>query len=422
MHRKTHFGWPARLLIGLLFCLLSLPAALGFIWDEAASSQKLENRRMANLPTLALFREDPAKYIEALDRYFKDNVGLRRAANELYRKLRYYVLRDPPLPNVSIGQDGFVFMNSHRVEQPNFVFDLLCGQQINPTAKLFEEMDRTFASVSGYYAGLGYKVTFAAAPTNVALYPDKLPQAVEKKYRDACQAYPTSDHLLAQLDRLGKSDGRYTIYYPLALFQAHRDEPYFYPKEKWHWTGRSAYLFARDLLLQSGVMDTLLLDDPAVIETVGDDLGMFFGFSRNVQALTYPYANFETTVVKPPWTGTLVKNGGLLHFTTKNSLSGKRALLMSNSFGIDLAPHLAKGFSELYFFNLNHVKPEEEERFFAGIVKKTRPDHIYILFDDAGIIAAPQRLGAFVKLREKQLASRATPPPADAVEVGMPRP
>ena len=125
MHRKTHFGWPARLLIGLLFCLLSLPAALGFIWDEAASSQKLENRRMANLPTLALFREDPAKYIEALDRYFKDNVGLRRAANELYRKLRYYVLRDPPLPNVSIGQDGFVFMNSHRVEQPNFVFDLL---------------------------------------------------------------------------------------------------------------------------------------------------------------------------------------------------------------------------------------------------------------------------------------------------------
>lgn len=412
MHRKTSFGWPARLLIALLFCLLSLPAAIGFVRNEAASLQKLENRRMAALPTLVVFREDPAMYIKALDSYLKDHVGLRRKANELYRKLRYYVLKDPPLANVSIGQDGFVFMNSHRVEEPNFIFKLLCEQQVNPTAKLFEEMDRTFASASGYYADRGYKVTFAAAPTNVALYPDKLPLAVEKHYRDACRAYPTSDHLLARMDRLGKSDGRYTIYYPLALFQAHRDEPYFYPKEKWHWTGRSAFLFARDLLVQSGMVDTLKVDDPAVVGTVGDDLGMFFGFSRNVQALTYPYANFETTVVKPPWTKTLVKNGGLLHFTTRNSLSGKRALLMSNSFGIDLAPHLAKGFSELYFFNLNHVKPEEEERFFAGIVEKTRPDHIYILFDDAGIIAAPQRLGAFVKLRGKRVSSATEPRPA----------
>jgi hypothetical protein len=422
MHQKTSFGWPARLLIALLFCLLSLPAAIGFVWNDAASLQKLENRKMATMPDRAQFRKDPARYIKSVDNYLKDRVGLRRTANELYRKLRYYVLKDPPLPNVSIGQDGFVFMNSHRVNQPNFVFDLLCGQQIKPTAKLFEEMDRTFASANSYYADLGYKVTFAAAPTNVALYPDKLPLAVEKKYRDACRAYPTSDHLLAQMDRLGKSDGRYTIYYPLALFQAHRDEPYFYPKEKWHWSGRSAFLFARDLLVQSGMMETLKVDDPAVVGTVSDDLTMFFGFSREVQAMTYPYANFETTVVEPPWTGALVKNGGLLHFTTKNSLSGKRALLMSNSFGIELAPHLAKGFSELYFFNLNHVKPEEEERFFAGIVEKTRPNHIYILFDDAGIIAAPQRLGAFVNLRDKQQASGAAAPPAGATEAGAPRP
>ncbi len=414
MHRNTHFGWPARLLIGLLFCLLSLPAALGFVWNEAASSQKLENRRMADLPTLAVFREDPAKYIEALDRYLKDHVGLRRAANQMYRKLRYALLKDPPLPNITIGRDGFVFMNSHRVDQPDFVFDLLCRQQINPDPALRAEMDRTFASVSGYYSARGFKVTIAAAPTNVALYADKLSRTVDRKYRDACQAYPESDHLLAQLERMGRMDGSYTLYYPLALFQAHRDEPYFYPKEKWHWTGRSAYLFARDLLRFSGVVDRLIESDQAEVGVVGDDLSMFFSFPRTIKALTYPYANFETTVRRPPWGPSLTKQSGLLHFATKNGLSAKRGLLISNSFGIDLAPHLAKGFGDFYFFNLNHLRPVEEERFFARIVDKTRPDHIYILFDDAGILAAPKRLEAFLKLHGDQAGHAAAPRPPEA--------
>lgn len=396
--KHTPLTWPTRLLIFLLIALLSLPALFGLVWNDSLSMQKLENRRMTPCPPIGQFTENPSKFIKDFDSFLKDRVGGRRLANQMYRELRYSVLKDPPLSNVSIGKDGFVFMNSHRVDRPNFVFDLLCKQQTHPTQTLLTEMDQIFSSVSHFYGQQGYRVTITAAPTNVSIYPDKLPLTVDKNYRDLCLAYGGSDTLLYQLQRLGKQGNRYSLYYPLELFKQHRDEPYFWPKELFHWSGRSAFLFARDLLVQSGVVDHLILDDPAVIDTTGDDLVMFFGFSRKIQALRYPYANFETTVEEPEWISSLCKQKGLLHFATANGLSTKRGLLMSNSFGIELAPHLAKGFSDFYFFNLNHLKPEEGPEFFTRIVEKTRPDFIYILFDDAGIIAAPQRLEAFITL------------------------
>ena len=420
MHGTTQFGWSARLLIALLLCLLSVPAFIGFVWSDVAALQKLENRRMAPFPRLSQFRKSPAQFNAALDRYLKDHVGLRRVANQLYRKLRFYVLKDPPLPNVSIGKDGAVFLNSMRANQPNVAFEVLCKQQVNPDPKLIEEMDRTFASVSGYYANRGYKVTIAAAPTNISLYPDKLPLTVDKKYRDACQAYPASDTLLARLERLGQTEGRYALYYPLKMFRAHRNEPYFYPKETFHWLGRSAYLYARDLLRFSGVVDRLIVDDLVELGDGADDMVMFFGFSRAIKAMSYAYANFMTTVTEPEWGASLTKGGEFQRFTTTNSISGKRGLLFANSFGISLAPHLAKGFSELYSCNLNHVKPEEEKRLFSEIIDLTKPDFIYVLFDEVGMIKAPQRLGAFIELYRKQRNASAGPGVAESAVTSPP--
>lgn len=121
--------------------------------------------------------------------------------------MRYYIFRDAPLRNITMGKDGFVFMNSHRLDRPDFVFNLLCGQQVAPVPELVTSMYQTFERVSRYYSSKGYDVTFLAAPTNVAIYPDKLPPEVEQKYRDACNAYGKRDTLLFQLGEMGKKRG-----------------------------------------------------------------------------------------------------------------------------------------------------------------------------------------------------------------------
>lgn len=386
---------PEIILISLLTLLLSLPAVIGFGWNSGAALQKQENRKMAPWPPLELLHDEPKTFIKSFEAFLKDRVGFRHFANTLYRKIRYYIFKDAPLHNISIGKDGFVFMNSHRIDKPNFVFDLLCIQQVNPSKELFSSMDQSFTNASHYYTTRGYNTTILAAPTNIAIYPDKLPLRVDRKYRDSCMSYSEENGLIFQLGRRGQDTGDYKLYYPYKQFKSHRDEPYFFPKEKWHWTGRSTYLFARDLAYHTGVLKELKTDDPAVPDFVSDDLRMFFGFERRIKALTYRYERFNTRKEIPDWQFALSRNGGLAHYSTNNALSNKRALLLGNSFGIELAPHLARIFQDFYYFNLNKIQKNEEENFFRTITEHTRPDYIYILFDDAGIVAAPKRLAAF---------------------------
>jgi len=393
---------PEIILICLLTILLSLPAVIGLGWNNDDALQKMENRKMAQCPSFELLQNDPKKFINSFDAFLKDRIGFRHFANKIYRKIRYYVFKDAPLHNISIGKDGFVFLNSHRLDKPNFIFNLLCEQQVNPSRELIASMDQTFTNVSRYYKSRGYDVTIVAAPTNVALYPDKLPTRVDKKYRDACISYGTSDTLLFQLENKSQEHKQYKLHYPFRLFKEHRDEPYFFPKEKWHWTGRSTYLFARNLAYRTNVLKELKIDDPAVPELVSDDLLMFFGFERRIKALTYSYDTFHTRTEYPDWQYDLSNRGGLTRYSTSNALSNKRALLLGNSFGIELAPHLARIFKDLYYFNLNDIRKNEEALFFSKIAELTKPDHIYILFDDAGIVAAPKRLAAFTELLRQE--------------------
>lgn len=405
-----HLTGREMVLIALLVGILSLPAIIGVCWSNNSETRRQENRTSTPFPPLEQLRKNPKAFIASLDAFLNDRIGFRHYANTLYRKVKYYVFHDPPLSNINIGKDGLVFMNSHRLDQINFVFNLLCEQQVDPTPVLTTAMDTTLTAVSQFYLSQGYSVTIAAAPTNIAIYPDKLPHEVDSKYREACNSYGPRNGLLFQLADEGRKSGKYQIYYPYELFRKHRDEPYFYPKEKWHWTGKSAYLFARDLAYQTGVLDTLKLDDPAVVDVVDDDLWMFFGFSRAIKAYRYDYGNFHTTVETPMWQFNMSSTGGLVHYQTPNALTSKRGLLLANSFGLDLAPHLASVFKDLYYFNLNVIEQQDEEITFSKITQYTKPDHIYVLFDDAGVIAAPDRLAAFVRLLAKQ-QEQASPAP-----------
>jgi hypothetical protein len=366
--------------------------------------QKLENREMQVCPSIDLLRDSPASYIKQLDACVKDRIGFRRLANATYRRMRFYVFRDPPLANISVGAGGHVFMNSHRLDQPRLVLHNLCEIQLHPNPKLVTEMDTLFTAMTSYYQPQGPHVTIAAVPTTYSLYAQYLPVRIGKGLRDACRAYPTSDSLLSQLARRSTEEKHYDLYYPLDLFRTRSKDPLFYPENRFHWSGESAFLFARSLLMHSGAVDKPYLDDPSQVQIVEDDLSMFFGFARTIKARTYAYKEFTTVVDVPDWAQDLSKNGGLHQYTTRGALSDYRGLLIANSFGIELSQHLAKGFTTFFYYNLNHIPKENEEelRFFREIVKKTKPDFLYFVLDDAGIIAAPERLGSIAQLLATQ--------------------
>jgi hypothetical protein len=69
--------------------------------------------------------------------------------------------------------------------------------------------------------------------------------------------------------------------------------------------------------------------------------------------------------------------------------SGRSALLLSNSFGAFVAPHLAPGFKSLTHVNLNALQEAEAEVFLQQLMERVKPDDVIVLFHDGGIPSVP---------------------------------
>lgn len=380
-----------------LVALLSVPAMVGYLWGDRSVLEDRENRHMAHPPRTSLLWSRPTTYLLQLDLFIKDRIGGRLAANEVYSRLKYYVFHDAPLANITIGRDGFTFMNSHDIFRPNLVYQSLCVDQVEPEQALVDEVHGFLDRFHRFHAGQGRRVTIVVAPTKPGLYPDKLPPRVDKRYRDGCAAYGGSRNLLARLRERAAREGSYDLFYPSALFREHRDEPYFYPRERFHWSGASAHLAVRHLLWHVKATEGLILDNSSGTGLVEDDMGRFFGFDRSITARVYDYERFETTVSDVSLKALGVA-APLKRYRSRQPLSERRALLLSNSFGIDFVDHLAVGYRELDYLNLNSLRPSEEGKLFAGIAAQSNPDDVFLLFDDAGITAVPMRLRAVPRL------------------------
>lgn len=386
--------------------LLALPAFIGWQSGKAPSTRSLENRNMATLPRPQLLRNNAPAYIKEMDAYLKDTVGLRLQANAFYRKLRYYMFHDPPLPNLSIGRDGHTFLNAPRPTRPNAFFESLCLRQGQPSQKEVDVQASTMARITSFFQRQGGHTVFAIAPSTLSLYADKLPLRVPPAYRTACLAYPRQDHLLARLQRRGEETGLYQVFYPYELFNRHKEEYGFYPKQRYHWEGKSAFLFSRHLARACGAVTALALDEPASFGRVPDDIATFFGFARTVEGYSYPYADRASTVRPVSWLGEVSKRGRMSHSLTEKSLSPKTALLIANSFGEALAPHLARCFTNLYFLDLNSIQNDEQKAVFAAVSSRIRPDYVFFVFDDVNAVHIPWRLLGFIELED--MARRST--------------
>lgn len=341
--------------------------------------------------------------IKACEAHFKDTAGFRLQANELYRRLRFHIFRDPPLPNVTIGGNGHVFLNSPVPTSPYTYFDSLCVRQGAPSPELIRQLDETLSAATRFFRRRGAEVVFAVAPSTLALYPDRLPRAVPALYRKTCSEYPTSDHLLARLERQSAAAGGYSIFYPYDLFAAHKEEAGFYPRERYHWEGKSVYLFARHLVHAVGAVDALVLDDPATPAPVEDDIAMFFGFSRHIDGYAYAYAGKPSLHQKrEDWIRNHTANGMLIRADTSASLSDKHALLIAKSFGVALMPHLARCFRMTHYLDLNFITDEEKPAAFSAIGERLRQDYVFFVFDDQSMVYLPSVLAAFAGLNEKE--------------------
>ena len=114
------------------------------------------------------------------------------------------------------------------------------------------------------------------------------------------------------------------------------------------------------------------------------------GFERKVKVWQYPYEHYGVQKEKGFWK-TLrpyyKRAGDIHHYSTKNPLSERKALLLTNSFGAFVAPHLAVGFKDLYHVNVNHLHATEKEAFKGEFIDNLGVTDVILLVHDSAFVS-----------------------------------
>lgn len=317
-------------------------------------------------------------YFAMLEDYINDHIGLALEFNQLYRKLKYYVFRDNPIANVVAGKNGFMFLGSHDANNPHRILDTLCSERT--PAAVQQMIRRGVGSIAVGIFALDMRPSFGILPSKPVVYPQQLPRQLPQRYRDNCLAYSQRPNLPTVLAR----DWPAYIHYPLQNFIELQNQPYFYPPENFHARGYSAHEFARSFLASMGIELDARFDSAREQHQTIADLELA-GFTQEITIWRYPYAGYE--VVKHAGQPELVRRfyprvEDFAHFETRHPASNRVALLLTNSFGEFIAPHLAPGFKDIYYININQLAPENTQAMLSALfAHDTVTDFIYLVHD-----------------------------------------
>ena len=100
---------PARAILAMTALSLFLPLLAMGLQDREALEQ-FHNRTLASWPSGKLLRTDPARYFSHANAWLADRAFPVIAATRFSRAALYETLGVSPQPNVSISQNGFIFL------------------------------------------------------------------------------------------------------------------------------------------------------------------------------------------------------------------------------------------------------------------------------------------------------------------------
>ncbi|MEM1403790.1 MAG: hypothetical protein AAGG55_10710 [Pseudomonadota bacterium] len=370
----------ARALVIVTALLLALPTLL-IPWVDDAERARWEKRDLAEFPDAK--RLIDGDYFGEIEGFLDDHLYGAFELNKLYRRIQLQIFGDSPLPNVAIGDDGFVFLTSHDAEHPKLAVRRLCL----PQREQIERLHRGLEDLAGRLRSDNIRLIVTVMPSKMALYPDKLPDQIGGKFLNLCRETAIqNDWAPAQLAEL--ADG-YEVFYPLSQLGALRDTPHFYPPANFHANSRANHEFAKEYFRAVGIAETVG-DVKVRISTINADLKML-GITRKTEVWQYEYVQGIRRFRRvPAWVRESYPSvRGFSRFETSQPLREGRALILSNSFGAYLAPHLAPGYRELAQTDFKNLFGDQRDVFLQRAIKEARPDDLLLVVHDAGLLNAP---------------------------------
>jgi hypothetical protein len=276
------------------------------------------------------------KFPEQFDAFFRDRFGFRERLIRWHNMLKLKYLRESPVPNMIVGEDGWFFYAGFGdgIDVRDFAGRF-------PAAKLrLDGWLRRQLTRQAEYAARGIRYLVVLIPNKQTVYPESMPRRYGPHAPGALDAWLARAHAHPELDVI---DLR-------SILRAHRDEPTFYKVDS-HWNANGAFYAAQAIVARVRAwfpsVEPLRRSDYVVTvapRPVNDLAGML--------ALYEEFPDTRFVYKRRGDTGAHLTRFDAQHRVWERpGTSLPRLLLLGDSFGRELADRLADSFARVHYYH-----------------------------------------------------------------------
>lgn len=342
--------------IAIFLVIICLPGAVNII--GVYPGENMEQRELAQRPTLKLNKDTISYYPKAYEDYENDNFGMKNYLVKLNNYINVKLLGTSPMESVLLGKDGWLYYSKD--SNINMIDDyrglnLFSEDQLKKISDNLEEQKKWLDSK-------GIPFILVIAPNKESIYPEHLPDNI-KKVQDKTKL----DQLVSYL----KQNSDVTVIDMRQKLISEKESGSLYYRTDSHWNQLGAYYAQEEIMKEVTKhfknIKPKTLEDFTVTKGVGNEggdlakmLSLKKNFKEDIVVLNPKVQNKWTSVDKPPYP---LEQGVV---TENQDKSLPRLLMFRDSFTLNLQPYLSDYFSTAVYQWNHNFNPE--------LVEMAKPD------------------------------------------------
>ena len=373
--------------------VISMPAVKHIFTKDKLKSD--ENRVLVQKPSFPKKIDDIKGYTNQIDNYLSDQFGFRKIFIRSSNKLRYQLFNEISSKQITVGNNGFIYFNSHIADNPNLLIKSVCNVQSLP--KTFQQKTISlFKGLLNYSKRLDIISDIAIIHTKGKIYPENLPEP-QKSW--------CTRNSPAWWESLFMNEKHYRIYYPLKKMLDLKSSVQVYLPKHFHWHGILPNIIAKDIMKSLWSIDSIQNIESEKVNVSTDLRTHTLGLKLYDSSVKYNFDEFNIVICE----GKNCING--IQSVYKNNISyvysnplinsDTKLVVLADSFGQYIAKNFILGFPEVIVININNLSLDEQFKFYEWSVKEVKPTHLLHLMHDGGIYGRTIKLERLMKEIEK---------------------
>jgi hypothetical protein len=382
--------WPVTV---TLFCMIISIPLLGQVVINAGDDSS-EQRILAHAPDVPDNMNELKNYPGKIDMYLNDRFGFREQFIKLNNSIHYYLFDDILSPQITVGENGYIYFNSHSKAYPNSIFRRVCDVDKINSNRILHSIN-TMRRFSDMLAKRGIKFVYILAPTKSRIYPEYLPDYI----RRWCDR-DMRTRIDRMVDDLRMQHG-VKVYYPLEEFRSWKDLYPVYHKAQFHWYGETTYRVSRAVLSEMFGQEPVTDLSFEYGEKDSDIESYFLGLDIRVRYKNYSFKKNDIAICRGASCFSGIrrryKRAREIKRIRNNEIQNGRLLIFSDSFGDSLAPYFSIAFSDVLQININRLNNARElYKLFNWLMDTFNPTHVAVVFHDYKSVDYTNKINAMI--------------------------